>query len=191
MAEQEENFDSRLLFARLAGGDDQAADAIFRRYFAALYAFTRQRISQRLQGRFDADDVVNSAYRTFFAHARNQEFVIERSGDLWRLLIAIAHRKLLGQIEFHSAKKRDQRNESGEDAIAALPSDDSLAASVALEDSLERLLAGLSASERELVVLRLQGESTLGIAERLRISERSVRRKLQAIRAHFEDELLA
>lgn len=190
MEEPANNSGTRLLLDRMIGGDDQAAEKIFRRYFESLYAFTRQRIASRLQGRFDADDVVNSAYRTFFAHARNQEFVLARSGDLWRLLIAITHRKLLGQIEHHSAKKRDQRRELGENSLDRFNSPDPLSESLALEESLEKLLAKLTPSDRELIILRLQGESTLTIAERMGITERSVRRKLQTLRQQFEGELL-
>ena len=33
-------------------------------------------------------------------------YVLERQGDLWRLLAAITINKLRGQVKFHTAKKR-------------------------------------------------------------------------------------
>ena len=88
-------------------GQSEAATAIFDRYVARLIALARARIAPKLKKRVDPEDVVQSAYRSFFVHAKNQEYQLIRSGDLWRLLASTTLNKLYGQIEKHTAAKRN------------------------------------------------------------------------------------
>jgi DNA-directed RNA polymerase specialized sigma24 family protein len=73
---------SHELFHRYCAGDSQAATEIFDRYVARLMELARRRISPKLGRRVDPDDVVQSAYRSFFVHARESRFALERAGDL-------------------------------------------------------------------------------------------------------------
>ena len=73
-----------------------AAEALFVRYFERLKALARSRLSSRLARRTDAEDVVMSVYRSFFAGARAGRFTLTRGGDLWRLLSAITKRSFSG-----------------------------------------------------------------------------------------------
>lgn len=59
-----------------------------------------------MQQKLDPEDVVQSAYRSFFRHAQGGRYELKRSGDLWRLLAAITMNKVKGQVEFHRAAKR-------------------------------------------------------------------------------------
>jgi DNA-directed RNA polymerase specialized sigma24 family protein len=99
------------LWRRCAAGDEDAAEQIYRRYAAGLMTLARRRLSARLARRVDPEDVVQSAYRSFFLRGREGQFRIERSGDLWRLLTTITVKKLLGQVEFHQAQQRDFQRE--------------------------------------------------------------------------------
>src|SRR5262245_31380615 len=76
------------------GGDESAAEELFRRYCGRLTALARSRLSQALAARVDAEDVVQSAYRSFFRLARGGDVVLRASGDLWRLLVRITLRKV-------------------------------------------------------------------------------------------------
>ncbi len=94
------------IVARWRAGDQQAAGALFRRYAERLLALARSRLSSRLARHIDPEDVVQSAYRSFFSGARAGRYVLKRSGDLWRLLVAITLPKLHHQVERPPAGKR-------------------------------------------------------------------------------------
>src|SRR5262245_19315092 len=94
------------LLAKYQQGDEQAADELFRRYVSRLTVLARARIAPKIARRFDAEDVVLSAYRSFFVRAREGQFSLARSGDLWRLLVGIVLKKLYHQAAHHTADRR-------------------------------------------------------------------------------------
>src|SRR5688572_13607681 len=100
------------LFARYVAGDDEAADAIFARYMGRLTRLARSRLCARLAARIEPEDVVLSAYRSFFLRARAGEFALVRGGDLWRLLAAIALHKVQRQHARHFAARRSVSREA-------------------------------------------------------------------------------
>src|SRR5262249_18756127 len=103
-----ENADERSgdLLARWRQGDQQAAHELFQRYAARLVALARSRLSSKLSHRIEPEDVVQSAYRSFFGDARDGRYDLQRGGDLWRLLVAITLNKLHDQMRRHTTKKR-------------------------------------------------------------------------------------
>jgi RNA polymerase sigma factor (sigma-70 family) len=182
------------LMDRWRDGDEQAADELFEAYIDGLLAYVRRRMSPGLARRVDAEDVVQSVYRSFFTRARDGQFVIERSGDLWRLLLGISFNKLQSQVEHHTAGKRSFRKEAGDvaadrrsDAVIAPaaqgPTPDEL---LAVSEELDRLVVSLPKRHREILDRRLQGESIPDIAEQVGRSERSIRRVLNACRDELE-----
>ena len=82
------------LLARVREGDEKAAEKLFRRYAESLIAIAGARLSEKLARRIDPEDVVQSAYRSFFVRAHQGGYVLKRSGDLWRLLVGITLHKL-------------------------------------------------------------------------------------------------
>src|SRR5271156_4863230 len=74
-------------------GDQQAAADLFRRYASRLIALVRSRLSSKLPCRIDPEDVVLSAYRSFFGDAREGHFEIRHGGNLWQLLVTITLHK--------------------------------------------------------------------------------------------------
>ncbi|MAR10709.1 MAG: hypothetical protein CL681_12120 [Blastopirellula sp.] len=191
--------DSIRLLARWKEGDEDAAEEIFERYLHRLAALARKRLSQKMQQRVDAEDVVQSAYRSFFRQARENRYELSRSGDLWRLLAAITVNKTLRQIEFHRAAKRSVTEET------TIPSDDhqdtpvvrslsrepTAEEELALADELESFMQPLDASERQVLEMRLQDFDSEEIAAAIGRSTRTVRRILErlknALTAHFEN----
>ena len=59
------------LVTRYREGDELAAQELFARYVERLTRLARSRLSPKLSSRFDPDDVVLSAYRSFFLGARD------------------------------------------------------------------------------------------------------------------------
>ena len=74
--------ESAALLARWRDGDQQAAAELVQRFTGRLLALARGQLSDKLARRVDPEDVVQSAYRSFFAGARADRYVLQRSGDL-------------------------------------------------------------------------------------------------------------
>ncbi len=186
------------LFADWKHGDEDAAFAMFERYVNRLTALARSRLSPRMQHRVDADDIVQSAYRVFFDRASRNEFSLQRTGDLWRLLAAITLKKVQAKVEFHQAQKRTIANDAGQgdsssfyagplEAIDREPTPDE---SVALVEELQHVLSQLDPAQREIVEKRLGGMEIEEIAEAVQRSERTIRRALESVRKLLEQRLL-
>jgi RNA polymerase sigma-70 factor (ECF subfamily) len=164
---------SQWLVARWKDGDQDAARELFLRYSERLIALVRNRLSDKLSPRLDAEDVVQSVYRCFFSNARDNRCVLEQSGDLWRLLVTMAMHMLLDQAKRQHAGRRSVQREAG--SVDAFPDDFGLNAellsrepspddAVAVLEELELLLRGLDPVHRHIVELRLQGHGTTEIA---------------------------
>lgn len=180
------------LLKQYQAGESAAATAIFDRYVEKLMALARARISPQLQRRLDPQDVVQSAFRSFFVHAKNRDYQLTRSGDLWRLLARTTLNKLYGQVEKQTAERRSVRREVPDDFQLAdfATHDPTIVEVVALGEQLRLILAGLSHEERVVLLLTLQGQSTTDICKELARSERTVRRHLAQAKQHFEVSLL-
>ncbi len=177
---------AELLF-RYQSGDDEAANAIFARYLDRLTRLARARLSEQLASRTDPEDVVLSAWRSFFVAAREGRYVLRRSGDLWRLLASITMHKLCRQVRHHRAIRRSI---GLEESLTQLPLDSqppndrepTPEEGIALADELEAIMSQLDPDVRRIFELRLQGESNTAIAADTGRSERTVRRVLAEIR---------
>src|SRR5262249_62295502 len=93
------------------GHDEAAAEELFRRYAGRLTALARSRLARSLAARVDPEDVVQSAYRSFFLLARDEEVLVRESGDLWRLLVRITLRKVCRSARRHRAHCRSVERE--------------------------------------------------------------------------------
>jgi RNA polymerase sigma factor (sigma-70 family) len=190
---------SRELVAQWCEGDQEAAGEICCRFSQKLIALAASRLSEKLARRVDAEDVVQSAYRSFFVGAKKGRYVLERSGDLWRLLVRITLRKVYRQAERHGTKKRGLKKERvvPEDAsqsgmAAQVESPDPTPAEAAtLADEVESILSSLEAQHRPILELRLQGYKIEEIAAEQKCSERTVRRVLDSIKTRIEAETKA
>lgn len=184
--------ESRELVTQFAGGESAAARVIFDRYVERVLALARSRIGGKLRRRVDAEDVAQSAFRSFFVHAKKQEYTLEHSGDLWRLLAGITLNKLYGQIEKHTATKRAVHLETANElSLSALASrEPSGVEVVAMAEQLGVILSSLSKEERQVLELTLCGRSIEAITSDLGKSERTVRRHYDRARKLFEERLL-
>ena len=185
------------LLQRWRDGDESAATEIFERYVNRLCALARTRLSNRMKRRVEAEDVVQSAYRSFFRRA-GDHYVLEKEGDLWRLLAAITINKVRGQVEYHTAKKRGVYLEESMKAdqsvirvrpemISEEPKPDDAAVMV---EELAALLGSLDETQRTIIELSMQNRSVEQIAEQIQRSERTVRRTIQQVREDLESRLL-
>jgi RNA polymerase sigma-70 factor, ECF subfamily len=187
------------LLANWRAGSDAAASELYRRYADRLIAFARSRLSAKLTRRVAPEDVVQSACRTFFLRARDGRLQVTPGTDCWQLLVAITLRKVLAQVEYHTAAKRSvSREETGgaDDSISlapveALAADPSPASVMALGEELEAALAQLKSLHRQMVELQLQGYTPTEIAERTGRTDRMVRIVLGDFAERLKERLRA
>ena len=168
-------------------GDAAAAEAIFARYVNRLTALARSRLSRKLAARFDASDVVMSAYRSFFVGLARRGFAVNRENELWQLLVQITLRKLYRQIKRHSAARRtvgrDVNLHLADGSPIAIPGREPRPdEAAAVADEVAGLLAPLPPTGRRILELRLQGEEIAAIAATVAVSERTVRRWLERVK---------
>jgi RNA polymerase sigma-70 factor (ECF subfamily) len=173
------------LLARWREGDQQAAHELYQLFATRLVALARKYLSAKVAARFDAEDVVQSACRSFFARARDGQFVIHQTDELWRLLVSITLHKLRRRVKHHQADKRNVDREVRKTfgipmellADEPVPED-----GMALADLIETVLRSLGPLEQQVFELRLQGFTVEDIAAQVRRSQSTVWRVLKKIK---------
>lgn len=179
-----ETASDRSLLHRFQQGDADAATQLYRRYAHRLRALTRQKCPNDLNSRFDADDIVQSVFRSFFRVAREGLYEVPDGADLWRLLLVIALNKIRTRGAFHRAAKRDVRLTCGIDAdqMPASRHLDQDAEAAFLQMVADEALERLPDQHRLTARLRLEGYEVAEIAAKMGRSKRTVERLLQECR---------
>jgi RNA polymerase sigma-70 factor, ECF subfamily len=172
------------LLGRVRAGDEEAAAVIFRRFVDRLAVLAHLHLHPSVCRTTDADDIVQSVYRTFFRRVREGEFQLEHWGGLWGLLARITVRKCARvsrdenwqrEALANLADASDSKLELNWQALAREPSP---AEAAALNDTLQSLLDPLRESHRRIVRMALEGYTQGEIAGQVGCSERTVGRVL-------------
>ncbi len=166
------------LLRRYAGGQDGAAETIYRRYATRIRGLARARLPSHLTARADPDDVVQSVFRAFFERARQGLYRVPDGETLWQLLAVVTVNKVRTLHAFHAAARRDSRVTVDWDSDLATAVDSEL-----MEIAVRDVLDQLPEAERATIELRLEGFEVAEIADRFGRSKRSVERSLQKARA--------
>lgn len=183
-----EDSSNQELLTAWQSGSQAAAQVLVRRYMLRLTALARTHLSRRLSRRVDADDVVMSAWRSFFVAVDQQRVRVPSDDDLWPLLVTMTLRKLSRQAAHHSAARRSINTEAHDTPLdwqEAVTRDPTPRQAALIADQLESLMSRLSATDRSILTRRLQGDTLSAAATALDCSERTVRRSLQRIREEF------
>jgi RNA polymerase sigma-70 factor (ECF subfamily) len=174
----------KTLIRRYRGGDEAAATSLYLRYAHRLRALAKDYCTGNYARRFDADDIVQSVFRTFFDGVRQRGYDVPPDGELWGLLMVLALNKVRNLVDFHRAGKRAVQQTSSVsdlDQKSILAADENAAAFLRLV--LEEQLEGMPESNRTIVRLRIEGHEVAEIAEQTGRSRRTVERVLQDFRA--------
>ncbi len=165
------------LLRRFREGSQDAATRIYLRYARRLRALARTRSSDALAARVDADDIVQSVFRSFFRGAA-------AGAELWKLLLVIALNKIRTAGAHHNAAKRDARKTSGADVDQVGPADrgGEAEAYVTLRLVIDETLQGLPEAVRRIVAMRIEGFEMAEIAAQTGRAQRSIERNLQEFR---------
>jgi DNA-directed RNA polymerase specialized sigma24 family protein len=179
--------------ALLKAGDEAAADALWRRYFAQLVELARQHLARHARRAADSEDVALSAFASFCAGVAAGRYPrLANRHDLWRLLLTITLRHARNVNRYATRQCRDSRHtvaaadlfdlpDVNLDRLAGDAPDPTLAAEVA--DQLRHLLALLPGDDLRAVAQDLlAGYTAVEIARRLGCGLRTVERRWQRIR---------
>jgi DNA-directed RNA polymerase specialized sigma24 family protein len=186
---------------QLQAGDPAAAQELWQRYYQCLVGLARKKLRGSPRRVADEEDVALSAFDSFCRQAEQGYFPqLHDRDNLWRLLVLLTTRKAAHQRRDQMRQKRGggvtiQSETCGvledgailEQIVSREPSPE-FAAQVAEE--CQRLLRKLDDPELEAVALaRMEGYTVEEIAQKHGYAVRSIKRKLQLIRAIWEKEL--
>jgi DNA-directed RNA polymerase specialized sigma24 family protein len=183
------------LMDQLQNGDEEAARRVFRHHVEPLVSRVRVRLSKKLKRRFDPEDVVQSAFRSFFAHAKDGKYHCDSSDDLWRLLVKITWYKLLQRVEYETAQMRtvDREQEPASSVfrrdLLALDRSPTAESEAVVQELIEGIVSQLTPTQAQIFELRLDGFLIEDIASKVHRSERTIRRVLDVIRSRLHDYL--
>ena len=155
---------------------EDAAGELFRRYSERVLRFLRPRLTDRLAGRVEPDDVAQSVFNSFFRGVRDGGFTFHQREDVWRLLVGIAVHKLHNQCRRHHAAGRDVSREVADPVFEAVARDPTPDEAAAVGDELEHSLRSRTARDREIIERYVGGEPQEQIAAAVNWSQRTVRR---------------
>src|SRR5262249_11119131 len=98
--------------------DDEAARRIWERYVQRLLALAEQDIEQSVRARIGAEDVVQSAFRSYFR--RRADYDLADRDELWSLLVTITLNKVRNANRHHRRQRRDVRRTQSDGAVNGL-----------------------------------------------------------------------
>jgi RNA polymerase sigma factor (sigma-70 family) len=186
---------------RLKESDQAAAQQLWERYFRRLQALARKELKGTPCAAADEEDVVQSAFQSFFQGIGRGRFpqLSDRDG-LWPLLVLITARKALDLKEHNRRQKRGGGLVRGETALPGpsgcagleqvLSSAPTPAFAAQAAEECRRLLALLKDPQlRQVAELKMEGRTNQEVAEAIGRSLPTVERKLARIRAAWEREV--
>lgn len=175
-----------------------AAEKIWGTYESRLLSLAARLLSCKVRRVCDPDDVVASAFESFFDRASRGDIPEDvHRDDLWRLLARIVRFKAASHTRRELRLKRgggrqvdlNNGDENGDllaEVVGTIPSP-AMAAEVA--ESIERLMELLDPQQQEIVRLKLEGALDREISEQLAISVPTVERRMRLIRSRWENWL--
>jgi DNA-directed RNA polymerase specialized sigma24 family protein len=182
-------------------GDPAAAQQLWERYFPRLVGLARKKLQSSPRRAADEEDVALSAFDSFCRNARRGMFPqLSDRDSLWRLLVVITARKAGHLLRDEGRQKRVGRARAappagggaGEVTIEQIVSrEPSPEFATVVAEECRRLLSLLGHDQlRTVALLKMEGYTNAEIARVLDYTVRSIKRKLQLIRALWEKEMV-
>jgi RNA polymerase sigma-70 factor (ECF subfamily) len=185
--------------ASAQGGDVEALNELFTRYYGYMVEMARRRLGRRLRVKEEADDLAQTTFRE--AVRDFGQYKYRGEGSLLRWLVQILQNKIRDKAEYYAAGKRDvSRERSVEDGRSASgepvryePSSDDLSVTrqVQREEEfavLREALEELSPDHRRAITLVFfQGLTLREAGSRMDRSEDAVRMLLRRAEARLRE----
>ena len=180
------------LLSRLRRNDQGAAAEIFQRFSERLVRVAARRMVGSLRRKVDPEDLVQSAFGSFFRAGPADAFELRDWESIWSLLVTIVLRKCDGRARHYLTEKRNIKREAAMDdvptsLIESLSREPTPEEAAALADLVENLLSSLDEKPREVAELILQGFKADEIAPLVGLVERSVFRQQNIIRQRLAE----
>jgi RNA polymerase sigma-70 factor (ECF subfamily) len=190
-ADQDREGELRSFLARIRAGDESAARELLARYEAQVRLVVRRQLPRLLRSRFDSLDFLQSVWATFFRRLRAGPERFDDPRYLVTFLAQVAKNKVIDQYRRAACLKQDIRREEplppgGPRARDLVAHQDTASEVAEANETFGRLREWLPDDRREILGLKLEGLSSREIAERLGLSERTVRRALEDLRHRAE-----
>ncbi len=165
---------------RIREGDESATQRLVAAYEPPLRRAVRRALPDRIRGRFDSDDVMQSVWVHVFRGLRagNWEFADEER--LRAFLFTIARRRLVSRLRRHSPSAQRETPDANLDVLPAPPGPRPSEVLQA-EELWEQILTLCPPEHHELLRLRRQGLTLEEIARRTGLHEGSVRRIIRGL----------
>ncbi|MCA9035304.1 MAG: sigma-70 family RNA polymerase sigma factor [Planctomycetaceae bacterium] len=182
------------LLRQFEAGKEDAATGLYFRYARRLFGLIRHQMSPMLQRRVEADEIVQSVFRSFFRRARAGQYDVPEGNELWSLLLVMTLNKIRTKADYHTAQRRDVRKTSVQktqeiDRFASVAGAGDEEALVMLQLVIDDLLEHLQPQKAEMIRLRISGWEVQEIADQTKRSKRTVERTLQEFRDRLTTEL--
>ncbi len=184
----------------LKAGDNDAAQQLWEAYYQRLIYFARARLRDVPKRDFDEDDVVLSAFNSFYHRAGRSAFPqLNDRQDLWALLVTITARKILQKQRSQMAQRRgggrqpvasaadhpEKHLQALNEIIGREPTPEFAAE---LAERVDELLRELGQADlQQIAIAKMEGYATHEIAQQIGLTERTVRRKLKVIATLWEN----
>ena len=143
-----------------------------------------------MRTRVDAEDIVQSVFRTVWRRQQNGQMELVDEPNAWRLMVRIAINKTCRSVRFNKAGVRNVEKELsvGLSTIApqARPTVDR---TLLITEKLQEIAKGLTPTHRRIVELRFDGLTVSQVAEELEITRQTVYRCLQMVRSRLDTEM--
>jgi RNA polymerase sigma factor (sigma-70 family) len=172
-------------------GSHDAARVLLARYEVRLIALVASRLNRKYRDGIAPEDVVQSAMGSFFRVTRadaNPSIKLESTASAWNILATFARRKLSRALERETASKRGggRTKMSLDDLELELRDDPSVTVA---NEILEDIHSLLNQDQFRLLELLLENATQKEIAEQLGVDERTIRRRITAIREIVAERL--
>jgi RNA polymerase sigma factor (sigma-70 family) len=181
-----------VLINQLKGGDPQAAQQLWERYYPRLVCLARRMLQDTPRRVADEEDVALSAIARFCRAAEQGQFSqLQDRDDLWQLLAVLTVRSALNQIKREQRHKRHHDCAADQAALEQIIGREPTPEVVAqVTEECQRLLDRLGNSELRLIALyKMEGDTTEEIAAKLGLAPRTIERRLWLIRKTWEQEI--
>ncbi|MFO0880616.1 MAG: sigma-70 family RNA polymerase sigma factor [Gemmataceae bacterium] len=186
------SFDNLVAIA-LEGNTEGVAELIVRRFTDRLVALAAGKISEKLRRRVEADDIVQSVFRTFFRRLDEGHMELRDWESLWGLLARIAVCRIYRHAERNAAARRSQGREVALSPDIEIFNRDPAPDEVLIAREIHfSLVSGLPEKYRPIVGQLLDGRHHEEIARNVGTSistvERVHRRARERLRAMLQSE---
>jgi len=187
------------LLSKLRLGDHASAEQLLARYWQRLHSLARLRIGHSLQSKVDPDDVLQSAFASFFFQLRQGRWDLDSSRNLQAILSVLITRKCARYVSKFSTASRDVRREHSLDVNRSCSNkqleipgrEPAPEVEIVRKEWLEYLLARFDDQDRAVIAHLLDGFSTLETATLLKCSQRTVQRTVVRVVRELQRDTIA